>query len=88
MSRNESFEKILSTVVNNGLRAGWLSLGHGDGLGEMLPLLDPSNRPVVKTIDPAPVSSVSSINDESTGDSPLMPDPGPVKQESVSDGSE
>jgi hypothetical protein len=54
----------------------------------MLPLLDPSNRPVVKTIDPAPVSAVSSAPDESTGDSPLMPDPEPVKQEPVSNGSE
>lgn len=43
-SRNEDFERILSTVVNNGLRAGWLSLGHNDGLGDMLPLLDPAKQ--------------------------------------------
>jgi hypothetical protein len=29
----------MSTVVNNGLRAGWLSLGHGDGMGEIMPLI-------------------------------------------------
>lgn len=26
-------------MVNNGLRAGWLSLGHGDGMGEIMPLI-------------------------------------------------
>jgi len=71
--RNEDFERILSTVVNNGLRAGWLSLGHGDGLGEMLPMLDPSKRPITKTIDAAPVT-------DNTVDSPLMPDPEPALQ--------
>jgi hypothetical protein len=71
--RNEDFERILSTVVNNGLRAGWLSLGHGDGLGEMLPMLDPSKRPITKTIDAAPVT-------DTTVDSPLMPDPEPASK--------
>lgn len=79
--RNENFERILSTVVNNGLRAGWLSLGHNDGLGEMLPMLDASNRPLTKTIDPAPV-----VDD--TVDSPLMPDPEPVHQSATTPGSE
>jgi hypothetical protein len=73
MGRNENFERILSTVVSNGLRAGWLSLGHNDGLGEMLPMLDPSNRPITKTIDAAPVA-----ND--TADSPLLPDPEPAQR--------
>jgi hypothetical protein len=73
MVRNEDFERILSTVVNNGLRAGWLSLGHGDGLGEMLPMLDPSKRPITKTIDAAPITDHSA-------DSLLMPDPEPALQ--------
>jgi hypothetical protein len=73
IARNEDFERILSTVVNNGLRAGWLSLGHGDGLGEMLPMLDPSKRPITKTIDAAPVTDHSV-------DSPLMPDAEPAQQ--------
>jgi hypothetical protein len=68
MGSNADFERILSTVVNNGLRAGWLSLGHGDGLGEMLPMLDPSKRPMTQTIDPAPIPDTSV-------DSPLLPDP-------------
>jgi len=75
MCRNENFERILSTVVSNGLRAGWLSLGHNDGLGEMLPMLDPSNRPVTKTIDAAPVA-------DHHVDSPMMPDPEPSQQSS------
>jgi len=75
MCRNENFERILSTVVSNGLRAGWLSLGHNDGLGEMLPMLDPSNRPVTKTIDAAPVA-------DHQVDSPMMPDPEPSQQSS------
>lgn len=79
--RNENFERILSTVVNNGLRAGWLSLGHNDGLGEMLPMLDPSNRPPTKTIDPSPVDYSSGEQ----GDSPLLPDPEPVKQSDAGD---
>lgn len=72
MCRNENFERILSTVVSNGLRAGWLSLGHNDGLGEMLPMLDPSNRPMTKTIDAAPAA-------DNAVDSPLMPDPQPIQ---------
>ena len=75
MGRNENFERILSTVVSNGLRAGWLSLGHNDGLGEMLPMLDPSNRPATKTIDASPVSG-------NAVDSPLMPDPEPITKSS------
>ncbi|RSH94736.1 hypothetical protein EHS25_004541 [Saitozyma podzolica] len=38
-SGNNNLEKVMSTVVNNGLRAGWLSLGHGDGMGEIMPLI-------------------------------------------------
>ncbi|WVN90716.1 uncharacterized protein L203_105958 [Cryptococcus depauperatus CBS 7841] len=29
--RSELMEKVLVTVVNNGLKAGWMSLGHPDG---------------------------------------------------------
>jgi len=47
----------------------------------MLPMLDASNRPPTKTIDPAPV-----VDD--TVDSPLMPDPEPVHQSSTTPGSE
>jgi hypothetical protein len=70
----------LSTVVNNGLRAGWLSLGHNDGLGDMLPMLDPSNKPPTKTIDASPVDYSSPSSDASGdhGDSPLLPDPEPI----------
>jgi hypothetical protein len=38
--RNEGLEKVLATVVHNGLRAGWLSLGHQDGAGEVMPWID------------------------------------------------
>lgn len=38
--RNEKLEQILNTVINNGLRAGWLSLGHNDGLENALPFLE------------------------------------------------
>ena len=37
---NARLEKVLSTVVENGLRSGWLSLGHQDGFGEVMPLLE------------------------------------------------
>ncbi|WRT65732.1 uncharacterized protein IL334_002680 [Kwoniella shivajii] len=38
--RNENIERILTTIINNGLKAGWVSLGHTDG--EILPLLEAS----------------------------------------------
>ncbi|OCF38726.1 hypothetical protein I317_07483 [Kwoniella heveanensis CBS 569] len=41
IERNENIERILSTIVNNGMRSGWLSLGHKEG-SEVLPLLDAS----------------------------------------------
>ncbi|KAK4684613.1 optic atrophy 3 protein, partial [Tremellales sp. Uapishka_1] len=44
--RSESIEKILATVVQNGLRSGWLSLGHGDGLGDVIPYLDARKRTI------------------------------------------
>jgi hypothetical protein len=45
---------VLSTVINNGLRAGWLSLGHGDGLGDALPMLEAKNPPrVVAETEPS-----------------------------------
>lgn len=51
-------------MVNNGLRAGWLSLGHGDGLGEMLPLLDPTQQKTIpKTSDVASEASPG-VHDE------------------------
>lgn len=31
VNRSEALERALSTVVSNGLRAGWLDLGHSDG---------------------------------------------------------
>ncbi|WWC68584.1 uncharacterized protein I206_102514 [Kwoniella pini CBS 10737] len=37
--RSENIERILDTIVNNGLKAGWLSLGHKEQ-GEVLPLLE------------------------------------------------
>ncbi|WWC87937.1 uncharacterized protein L201_002837 [Kwoniella dendrophila CBS 6074] len=37
--RNENIQRILDTIVNNGLKAGWLSLGHKEE-GEVLPLLE------------------------------------------------
>ncbi|WVQ78865.1 hypothetical protein IAT38_000956 [Cryptococcus sp. DSM 104549] len=36
--RSEDMEKVLSTVVNNGLKAGWMSLGHKES--EVLQLLE------------------------------------------------
>ena len=33
---------MLTTVVENGLRSGWLSLGHQDGVGEVIPMLEAS----------------------------------------------
>lgn len=74
--RNEDFERILSTVVNNGLRAGWLSLGHNDGLGDMLPMLDPSKQ--------KPLQKPSTIIGAGEGD------PGPTKDSAITndDGSE
>ena len=42
VNRHENMEKVLATVVDNGLRSGWLSLGHGDGVGQMIPLLNSS----------------------------------------------
>ncbi|WVW80198.1 hypothetical protein I302_102175 [Kwoniella bestiolae CBS 10118] len=39
--RSDNIEKILDTIVNNGLKAGWLSLGHKEQ-GEILPLLEAS----------------------------------------------
>lgn len=53
--RNANLEKVLSTVVSNGLKAGWLALGHGPddpGGSKSLPLIDPpkdaaaSNPPI------------------------------------------
>jgi hypothetical protein len=41
-------ETVLSTVVNNGLKAGWLALGHGQSdtsESSILPLLDPPRHP-------------------------------------------
>ena len=37
--RNQNIERILDTVVANGLKAGWVSLGHQDGVGDLLPLV-------------------------------------------------
>ncbi|ORX33243.1 optic atrophy 3 protein-domain-containing protein [Kockovaella imperatae] len=37
--RNENIQRILETVVSNGLKAGWMSLGHQDGIGDVLPLM-------------------------------------------------
>jgi len=42
----------------------------------MLPMLDPSKRPVTKTIDAAPVT-------DTTVDSPLMPDPEPASKPTI-----
>jgi hypothetical protein len=52
MPRNDNLERVLSTVVTNGLKAGWLALGHNEleggvgeyaygGGGSVLPLLQP-----------------------------------------------
>ncbi|KAK8861627.1 hypothetical protein IAR55_002450 [Kwoniella newhampshirensis] len=42
--RNENIERILNTVVSNGLRAGWISLGHKEEGSEVLKLLDASRK--------------------------------------------
>lgn len=31
--RSERMEQVLSTIVNNGLKAGWTALGHKEGEG-------------------------------------------------------
>ena len=40
--RNHRLQAVVETVVGNGLKAGWLSLGHDDGAGQILPLLQAS----------------------------------------------
>ncbi|EIW68995.1 hypothetical protein M231_06843 [Tremella mesenterica] len=47
--RSEKLERVLETVISNGLKAGWLGLGHSDESGEGLPLLqmNRSGREVV-----------------------------------------
>ncbi|WWD16456.1 hypothetical protein CI109_100882 [Kwoniella shandongensis] len=42
--RNENIERILNTVVSNGLRAGWISLGHKEEGSEVLRLLETSRK--------------------------------------------
>ena len=39
LARNQNIERILDTVVSNGLKAGWVSLGHQEGVGDVLPLV-------------------------------------------------
>lgn len=61
--RSDKFEQVLSTVVTNGLRTGWLSLGHGEGIGEVMPLLAPTGREVVghghrHDLPPAPLPPI------------------------------
>lgn len=31
--RSERMEQVLSTIVNNGVKAGWTTLGHNEGEG-------------------------------------------------------
>lgn len=41
-SSNTNLQRVLETVVHNGLKAGWLSLGHGeDDISRILPLVQP-----------------------------------------------
>ncbi len=47
--------------MSNGLRAGWLSLGHSDDLGDIMPLLSPDRGAQV------PQSTLHSQEQESPG---------------------
>jgi hypothetical protein len=54
---NARMGKVLETIVNNGLRSGWLSLGHKDGMEDVMPLLQPrqvgsEEVETIRTIDP------------------------------------
>jgi len=42
VDRNANLERVLTAVVENGLRSGRLALGHQDGVGEVIPLLQAS----------------------------------------------
>lgn len=42
IGRNQRLQAVLETVVGNGLKAGWVSLGHDDDAGQILPLLQAS----------------------------------------------
>ncbi|ORY24065.1 optic atrophy 3 protein-domain-containing protein [Naematelia encephala] len=42
--QNEQTERVLATVIHNGLKAGWMSLGHDPDISHTLPLIDPGGR--------------------------------------------
>lgn len=72
LDRNANLERVLTTVVNNGMKAGWFALGHQDS--EILPLLQevkakPSLLPPTASRIPTPYE---------TSDHPL-PSSGPAE---------
>lgn len=42
--RNDRIHKVLTTVVNNAAKAGWMALGHGED--DLLPLVHPKQIPL------------------------------------------
>ena len=64
--RNERLQTVLETVVHNGLKASWASLGHGEDGGQVLSLLQANKETripgQVTQMDQPPAMEVTNSN--------------------------